>query len=639
MAKIIHGIDPSMIDDPIARKFWQIVKTNFQETDKVFGNAIASGNNPGPAGGPAILTDYLFLPGRIGGQTLVDVDILNSNAPPLTIRTALLSNLGQTKFQMRDPVGNYIGQLGVDVTNPYTTTTDYGGALTLGRTDGNYHPIILAASNDGTDDNTKGVLYCKDMGYIGFTKAIGSLGVGRTEFGLRQSGGSTVGKDLRLTLSNIYSTSIWGTTFLSLAGIGANGHFILSANDAASGTALATMAAAYIHTTAGPSSLASWTQQGIWDWRHAAGNTATPMMIFQGMASQTGDFYRWQLSTGTVMSKLDIAGNLTATSFIGNLTGNVSTLTTRGDLLTRDASSQVRLAIGASGRYLKSNGTDPSWATVTDSDVVSDGTITRWADNGSVVANWDFGAGCGFSADLTGLNPFAYVLDTSTGQSISLNFNTNLSAGATLTFDAAGGIVAMPATTMNFSNKTLTVTNNTLRCLNASSGVVFSDNTTISKALRFRLANMTASTNSLLAFRGSAARTWEFPDVNLTVVGKVGTTEGSNLTDVNLTGQTATIGSTSLVTSPAVGMYRVSIYAATSTAGNGGDTVTVTIGWTDAIGAKTYVTATLDLSTTAAQPLTIALPILVASGNITYATTVVKTGSPQYLLSLRCEAI
>ncbi len=39
-------------------------------------------------------------------------------------------------------------------------------------------------------------------------------------------------------------------------------------------------------------------------------------------------------------------------------------LTTRGDLLTRDATTHVRLPIGTAGKYLRSDGTDPSWATL-----------------------------------------------------------------------------------------------------------------------------------------------------------------------------------------------------------------------------------------------------------------------------------
>jgi hypothetical protein len=42
----------------------------------------------------------------------------------------------------------------------------------------------------------------------------------------------------------------------------------------------------------------------------------------------------------------------------------VDILTTRGDLLTRDASNMTRLAVGASGTLLRSNGSDPAWGQV-----------------------------------------------------------------------------------------------------------------------------------------------------------------------------------------------------------------------------------------------------------------------------------
>ena len=42
----------------------------------------------------------------------------------------------------------------------------------------------------------------------------------------------------------------------------------------------------------------------------------------------------------------------------------LSPLTTQGDLLTRDATNNVRLAVGAANTLLRSNGTDPSWGTV-----------------------------------------------------------------------------------------------------------------------------------------------------------------------------------------------------------------------------------------------------------------------------------
>ena len=47
----------------------------------------------------------------------------------------------------------------------------------------------------------------------------------------------------------------------------------------------------------------------------------------------------------------------------------LSPTTTRGDLITRDASNNVRLAVGAANRVLRSNGTDPSWGQVVNDDI------------------------------------------------------------------------------------------------------------------------------------------------------------------------------------------------------------------------------------------------------------------------------
>lgn len=47
----------------------------------------------------------------------------------------------------------------------------------------------------------------------------------------------------------------------------------------------------------------------------------------------------------------------------------LSPLTTRGDLLTRNATDNVRLAVGAAAKYLRSDGTDPSWQTIAYADI------------------------------------------------------------------------------------------------------------------------------------------------------------------------------------------------------------------------------------------------------------------------------
>ena len=49
----------------------------------------------------------------------------------------------------------------------------------------------------------------------------------------------------------------------------------------------------------------------------------------------------------------------------------IADLTTRGDLLTRAASAYARLALGAAGTFLRSDGTDPSWQQPTAADIVA----------------------------------------------------------------------------------------------------------------------------------------------------------------------------------------------------------------------------------------------------------------------------
>lgn len=65
--------------------------------------------------------------------------------------------------------------------------------------------------------------------------------------------------------------------------------------------------------------------------------------------------------------------------------GAADTLTTRGDLLTRDASGYSRLAIGTTGYYLASNGTDPYWASPIIPRLAIQG--LTYANNGSDATN------------------------------------------------------------------------------------------------------------------------------------------------------------------------------------------------------------------------------------------------------------
>jgi hypothetical protein len=114
------------------------------------------------------------------------------------------------------------------------------------------------------------------------------------------------------------------------------------------------------------------------------------------------------------------------------------------------------------------------------------------------------------------------------------------------------------------------------------------------------------------------------------------------INSVALTAQTDTIGDTNLQVNGGVapaGMYRVSYYLVTTSAGVSG-TVKATFGWTDLAAARTQDSATITFGTLA-TPATGTI-IVQADGiaNITYATTVTAAvGSPEYALSITVERL
>ena len=101
-------------------------------------------------------------------------------------------------------------------------------------------------------------------------------------------------------------------------------------------------------------------------------------------------------------------------------TGYVSPLTTRGDLLTRDASGHVRLAIGASGRFLRSDGTDPSWQALVAADIPNLDT-SKLTSGALPVARGGTGLGSYAIGDLlyaSGASALSALADVATGNAL-----------------------------------------------------------------------------------------------------------------------------------------------------------------------------------------------------------------------------
>lgn len=103
----------------------------------------------------------------------------------------------------------------------------------------------------------------------------------------------------------------------------------------------------------------------------------------------------------------------TGTNTTAGAFNTLSPLTTRGDLLTRDATTHSRLAIGAANRVLRSDGTDPAWGQVT---LTTDVTGILPIANGGTATNTAAGAKTKFgiqsgtattAADGTVTNTFA----------------------------------------------------------------------------------------------------------------------------------------------------------------------------------------------------------------------------------------
>jgi hypothetical protein len=115
---------------------------------------------------------------------------------------------------------------------------------------------------------------------------------------------------------------------------------------------------------------------------------------------------------------------------------------------------------------------------------------------------------------------------------------------------------------------------------------------------------------------------------------------GSFASPINLAGVTGSLSSTAIVASTsAAGVWQAAVTAWTTTAGVGGNTVTVTISNTALTNQQTQTTAACDLSTVGKQTCSVFTFYAAAASAINYSTTEVLGGSPpgapQYSLSIR----
>jgi hypothetical protein len=182
--------------------------------------------------------------------------------------------------------------------------------------------------------------------------------------------------------------------------------------------------------------------------------------------------------------------------------------------------------------------------------------------------------------------------------------------------------------TANVANKTFTGPNT----ISAASTNVINCNTT---GPRFRNGTSTTQYMRLDLSLLTAARDKKFNDVSGTVVEKVGT-------DINLTAQTGSIGSTELVASTHLdGFYRLSWMVLCTTAGSPSDHLTLTFTYNNGGAADSHQVVTVSglLDTLNKDDHGTYAFYSVTGTNIAFSTTKTGAGSPQYTLRIRTEFV
>lgn len=258
----------------------------------------------------------------------------------------------------------------------------------------------------------------------------------------------------------------------------------------------------------------------------------------------------------------DGSGILSASSF-----STLSPLTTQGDLLTNNGASDIRLAIGSANTVLKSDGTSPSWAAITDSMV----------DSGAAIARSKLASG---TADHVVINNGSGVM-SSEAQLASTRGGTGVSNAGSLTYGANNltfvtsgvtsltlpttGTVATLAGAEAFSGKTqidvdnLRLDGNTLSSTNTDGNVVLDPNGTgavriTDAVLEMRSAKQVAlfdlDNSNVINVKPadvvSSDRTVTFPDLAGTVIldSGVQTLNDKNIAAPTISNATLTFGAT-----------------------------------------------------------------------------------------------
>jgi hypothetical protein len=266
-------------------------------------------------------------------------------------------------------------------------------------------------------------------------------------------------------------------------------------------------------------------------------------------------------------------------------------------------------------------GTDP--VTLAETQITDGALLARVADNESILGSWDFNSDSshylkvhstftGAPNDGLGLQ----IVDDTVPTSVKIEVAAVQSADGTCILpDCSGAEINLVANsnTVTLSNKTMG-TGTKLRVNAAGASCIFQDVTSTTKQMGLDISAITAgSTRAYAGLNLSGTIPLVGNDPPAVAAGALGKVDSIT--------QSADITTTNLTNAPPTGLYRVDAILMTTTGAAAAGTLTLTIGWTDNVGATTSTPIAAHSLVTTGRTAGSQL-LRVSSGEITYAVAV-----------------
>ena len=328
------------------------------------------------------------------------------------------------------------------------------------------------------------------------------------------------------------------------------------------------------------------------------GNNRILYQGVSGLLSATTDF-TWNESTGTLTANgaggISTNGNIHCASLYSNVIVNYSTFSSDNGNFYSDGAGTVQCKDFHSSS-ITNYGAFSSDNTGAGGTFFSDGMGGVTAD--SFTATYFLGPAAGPAVMPTGLNVSGgIVTDSISSYIINGPLNYIYSDGGAISSDASGTLSVLT--------------------LNA---------TYVAVGLSGVSSSGPIASSGGLSITGGAS-------INTLTVSGIGSNVSVIVASIQRNAQAASIGTTTLVTGTSLGHYLVTVYLVATTAGTSG-TVSATLGWTDAGGARTQATGNITFGTLGA-PVTLLQYMVTTISAITYSTTVTSAiGSPKYELAI-----